>query len=144
MGKLTPENIKYIHQHNESIHPAYKTQIYFCFDSKETGVEAFRLLKSAYGSDINYSAYGLDWRDFYVGFTSKGKRDEVYNEIITDLGNYDNSHPNELLEGPQNPTEVTVPGDDTFTQPKSDYATYIVIGAAAIILVLLLWDRKKK
>lgn len=137
MGRLKGENIEFFAKYKESCKSAYKTQIYFCFDSKSHGESAFNMLKKAYASECNYEAYGWDKRDFYLGFTSKEVRDWVLSDIEDSLSYYQKNHGNDPVE--TGDETATTSSNDTDTD---DTRTYIIIGAAAAIITLLLLWRK--
>lgn len=131
---LTTKQIDYIARHKEEITKAYKTQIYFSFDSKDTGEMAFDYLMEAYPDDINYSAYSgwFGWgdkRDFYLGFNDVATRDRIFNELTkaTDITNPDGAW-----------------STDTTGSTASNTALYIAIGAAAFLIILAVWKRSRK
>ena len=141
MGRLSGKNLEFFAKHYESFKEAYRTQIYFCFDSKANGKSAFTMLKTVYASECNYNAYGIDHRDFYLGFTSKATRDWVMQDIESSLSAYQEAHGNDPVE------EITE--DITITevqgaQANKDWTTYLILGAAVAVILLLLWDNKKK
>lgn len=147
MKKLSSQQIKHLAYHNEAIDKAYKSQIYFCFDSKDAGKDAYDYLKEVYAEECNYDAwsgwFGLgDKRDFYLGFVSPEARDAVYKDIMNAIGAYQstNQYQNDFLEtGSGNGS-----GNGTDVSKNSNWTTYLIIGAAAVAIILLLWDRKKK
>lgn len=145
MARLTGGKLAFFAEHLEEIKKAYKTQIYLCFDDAGNGFKAYLILKELFGSDLNYEAYGSDWRDYYVGFTSQAKRNEAYDELSNDIGTYlaaefeeEYKEDEDEEETPPPPTPPT-PEEPKPEQP--DYTTYIIIGAAAIVIVLLLWKK---
>lgn len=142
MGRLKGENIEFFAKHRESFESAYRTQIYFCFDTKQHGDAAFTMLKNTYASECNYNAYGSDKRDFYLGFTSESTRDWVLEDIEDSLSAYQKDHGNDPVS-----SLIESSDDAGASDPESDggdTSTYIIIGAAAaIIILLLIWQRKK-
>lgn len=154
MGKLTTKQAKHLAEHLQEFDKAYRTQIYFCFDSEANGKVGFNDLQNAYRDVCNYSAWS-GWfgignkRDFYLGFKSKEDRDAVFRDIQDAKYGYEAAHPE--VESQYDFSGDDYSGDDYSgnggsgipTKTKS-WTTYIVIGAAAIIILLLLWDRKKK
>ena len=124
---------------------AYKTQIYFCFKDVDSGENAFKFLKNVYADECNYDAwsgwFGIgDKRDFYLGFVSAQARDNVYNDIKNAVDQYEstNQYQEENLNGGSGE------GQDAFTAKSKDWTTYLIIGAAVVAVIMLLWDRKKK
>lgn len=144
--KLNGNDLAYIAAHIENFIFEWKTQIYFCFDSKDSGEQAFDILKRVYKNECNYSRYGIDKRDFYLGFTSSTIRNNVFNEIRQAINEYKTVNPEDIDYVPESelPENNLFKNDDNGGATKSGATTYIIIGAAAIILVLLLWNTKKK
>lgn len=149
MGKLTTKQAKHLAEHLQEFDKAYKTQIYFCFDSEANGKVGFNDLQNAYRDVCNYSAWS-GWfgignkRDFYLGFKSKEDRDAVFRDIQDAKYVYEAAHPEvESQYDFSGSDEENPDGTGGATKAKS-WTTYIVIGAAAIVILLLLWDRKKK
>ncbi len=147
MIKLSSQEIQYLSYHQQTIDKAYKTQIYFCFDSKDSGSKAYEFLKKAYSDECNYDAwsgwFGIgDKRDFYLGFVSQKARDSVYDDIRNALDAFQstNQYQNDFLSIDE-PNNGGNP--DTGTK-NADWITYLIIGAAAVAVIMLLWDRKKK
>lgn len=141
MGRLKGENIAFFSKHIEQFDKAYQKQIYFCFDTPSNGEAMFKVLRNTYGDGFKNCNYGADYRDFYMVFNDGGARTWVYDDINSSLVAYRLAHGNDVVEDPENTTvsdvEVTKSGSST---------TYIIIGVAAVavILIMLLWDRKRK
>lgn len=111
---------------------AYKTQIYFCFSNKEAGAEAFDMLKSDLADVCNYDAWSgwFGWgdkRDFYLGFVDASTRSAVLSEIKQAVAEYNAS------DG----------GAGNFVKKLSGWTTYILIGVAAVVILILLWKKYK-
>lgn len=147
---LQGSDLEYIATHYEKISDAYNTQIYFCFDSKESGAEAFDILKRVYAKECNYDAWSGwfgagDKRDFYLGFNTRYVRNLVLSSITHSVSNFRETHPDAVYHGGGHPETV----DDNFDPDddpnnSTDWTTYIIIGAAAMAILILLWPSKKK
>ena len=135
MGKLQGQNLEFFVTHYEKFRAAYTTQIYFCFDTKADGKSAFVMLKSVYASECNYSAYGMDYRDFYLGFTSKQTRDQVLADIEQSVQAYQKAHGTDL---------TVTDSDKKQTRKKDNTAVYLIAGAVVAVVLALLLNRKKK
>ena len=147
MGKLTSDQIKFIAQNYQNIDKVYRSQIKFCFNSKNKGETAFNMLQEAYKSEIENYHYGTDKRDFRFEYTSKDVRDQVYDDILNAIAVYHNSYGYETNDYGDvfSGSEIDiVSGTDTDIKKTTDWTTYIIIGAAAVVIVLLLWDKKRK
>lgn len=135
MGRLKGENLEFFVTHYEKFGAAYKTQIYFCFDTKQDGKSAFVMLKNVYAAECNYSAYGADYRDFYLGFTSKATRDQVLTDIEQSVQAYQAQHGTDLS---------MTSADKNRTVRKDNTMFYLIAGAVVAVLIALFLNRKKK
>ncbi len=144
MGKLSTENLKFIAGHIERIKKGSGTWIYFCFDSKYNGGLAYNILTSSLDYWDTYS--GLDRRDFRMSFVDKDTRDKVYDELQSAIAKYQAAHIVEVQQtyGTQGLDAPSTTGDDELKTKSTSWTTYLIIGAAAVAVILLLWDRKKK
>lgn len=128
-SRLSNQTIELLAAYMTDCDVAYKTQIYFCFSNKEAGAEAYDLLKMDLADVCNYDAWSgwFGWgdkRDFYLGFTDAETRSRVHSEIMAAVAEYN----------------ATSPG----IGPKlKGWATYLAIGAAAVIIIILLWRKFK-
>lgn len=110
-------------------------------DTNAAGKKNSQILKTAY-PEAEIKDYSGGYRDFSLVFDRVWRRDEVVDEINDVVAAYRNQHP-EILSDPDVSSEDPVV-IGTETQNTGSYTTYIIIGAAAIIIVLLLWDKLKK
>lgn len=137
MAKLQGENLEFFVTHYEKYHAAYKTQIYFCFDSKQDGKSAFVMLKKVYAKECNYSAFGADYRDFYLGFTSKAVRNQVLADIDQAVANYQTAHGVDISGGGSG-------GGSGKKKGLGGTSVYIIVGAVVAVVLALVLNRKKK
>lgn len=137
MAKLQGENLEFFVTHYEKYRAAYKTQIYFCFDSKQDGKSAFVMLKKVYAKECNYSAFGADYRDFYLGFTSKAVRDQVLADIEQAVANYQSAHGVDISGGGSG-------GGSGKKKGLDGTSVYIIVGAVVAVVLALVLNRKKK
>lgn len=155
MGNLNSDVIKFLAENKEKIDKAYRTQIYFCFKSKEKGAKAFDMLREAYSENCNYYAYGIDYRDFYLGFTSKDTRNDVYDDIIAAITEYHTQYGYGTSNGysgvfgsssSSGSSGNSGSGNEDYKKEikKTSSYTYIIIGALVILAILLLWPGKRK
>lgn len=138
MSKLTGENLEFFVMHYEKYQPAYKTQIYFCFDSKPDGRSAFVMLKKIYAKECNYSAFGADYRDFYLGFTSKATRDAVLTDIEKAVASYQTQHGTDLSGSGSGS------GNGSGSKGLGTTSIYLIAGAVVAVVLALILNRKKK
>ena len=145
MNKLNGEDLAYIASHREAIYREWRTQIYFSFDSVKSGEKAMGILKRVYSDQINYEHYGIDKRDFYLGFNSSQVANDVCREINDSISEYYAVRPENVNYVAPAVADETIEGESLAGVGKSgNTTTYIIIGAAVMVIVLLLWNRKKK
>ncbi len=131
MGRLSAQTIEHLSAYMEEIEPAYKTQVYFCFADKESGEQAYDMLKADLAAVCNYDAWSgwFGWgdkRDFYLGFTDAETRSQVIAEIK------------------QAVAEHQAQGGKSFTNKLKGWATYLLIGTLAVAIIIVLWNRFRK
>ena len=137
MSKLTGENLEFFVTHYEKYRSAYRTQIYFCFDSKTDGKSAFVMLKKVYAAECNYSAFGADYRDFYLGFTSKQTRDYVLSDIEQAVASYQAAHGIDL-------TGTGTGSGGSGKKGLGSTSMLLIAGAVVAVVLALVFNRKKK
>lgn len=133
--KLTGKALEYVSLNVEEIKkaPLDKRGMYVKVSDPSTGEQVMQRLKQAYAAKDYYK--GLGWRDFTITFPTVWQRDEAVNDANAALIEYFDTN-----EEPDTPNP-TAPKDEEET--KTDYTTYIIIGAAAVVIIaLLLWRRK--
>lgn len=147
---LTGNNLKFIATHREQIEQ-YHGGIYFCFDSVANGEEAYQILYNALRPEgIRSIKYGLDKRDFTIYFNDgESKMIELYPKILKEVEDYRNAHPevtDPYYTDPNDPDLLPTSSNSSAngTDSKTNWTTYLIVGAAAVAVILLLWDRKKK
>lgn len=133
MGRLRQATIELLATYMTDCEAAYKTQIYFCFSNKEAGAEAFDMLKADLADVCNYDAWSgwFGWgdkRDFYLGFVDASTRSAVLSEIKQAVAEYNASGGSSL---------------ETGLKKLSGWGTYLIIGAAAVVILILLWKKYK-
>lgn len=147
---LTGNPLKFIATHREQIEQ-YHGGIYFCFDSVANGEEAYQILYNALRPEgIRSIKYGLDKRDFTIYFNDgESKMIELYPKILKEVEDYRNAHPevtDPYYTDPNDPDLLPTSSNSSVngTGSKTNWTTYLIVGAAAVAIILLLWDRKKK
>ena len=135
MSKLTGENLEFFVTHYEKYRSAYRTQIYFCFDSKTDGKSAFVMLKKVYAAECTYSACGADYRAFYLGFTTPQTRDRVLADIDQAVASYQAAHGID----PVNPGS-----GGSGKKGLGSTSMLLIAGAVVAVVLALVFTRKKK
>ena len=147
MGKLlkNQSDLKFIATHLTELGKSRNGRgVYFLFDTLANGNTAFAVLETVFPD--NDKSYGIDKRDFNFLFPSREKRDEVYDQLSSEINDYKVKHDEEIRDKQGKDEDYDTGSDDTPDTATSGNKTYlyVVIGAAAIILILLLWDNKKR
>lgn len=104
------------------------------------------ILPNAYGAS-GIADYSGGYRDFSLVFDTVERRDDVVKNLNANVNAYRNAHPEIVYSGdPETPsgTGTTGTASDPTASKAKDWTTYLVIGAAAVVILLLLWDRKRK
>ena len=142
MSRLNGTDLAFIANHYEAVNfQPIGAMIYFCFDSKQSGEKAWDILKRVYKDSLNgRERYGIDKRDFYLGFNSKEVAANVAKEIQDSIASYSSVDPSTIDYVPQGAVDA---GTETVTKKTSNTIIYIVAGAA-VMIILLLWAKKKK
>lgn len=137
---LSNKKLDFIAKHLEEIERSGASGIYFCFNNKKNGETAYGYLQGVWPD--NDTRTGWDKRDFTFFFGDRGKRNEVFEALVKEIQDYKTVHPevdDPLVDDPSDTGEGNgvsgILGGSTL---------YVVMGAAAIILILLLWDKKAK
>lgn len=139
--KLTGKALEYVALNVEEIKkaPLDKRGMYVKVSDPSTGEQVMQRLKQAYAAKDYYK--GLGWRDFTITFATVWQRDEAVNDANAALIEYFDTHEEPAPEPDPDTPNPTAPKDEEET--KTDYTTYLIIGAAAVVIIaLLLWQRK--
>ena len=137
---LKTDEAKYIATHLESIEKSRSGRgIYLCFDTVKNGEMAYGILLRVFPNHDHST--GIDKRDFHILFPSRSERDEAFDGLTSEIAGYaaSNDHgsgygSDEFFEG----------SGSSETTGKSGWVTYLIIGVVAVIIFLLLWNKKKK
>lgn len=101
-------------------------------------------LKDLYGANSVKDNSGDDL-DFSLVFDDSGARDKAVNDINDAIEEYIALHPDTDNNFNYTPPQTTTSGEPEIdTSTSKDWTTYLVIGAAAVAIILLLWNRQKK
>lgn len=153
---LTGENLKYAAENIKECrkHGYNKRRVLIVASSHFTGRTLAPILQEAYNA-TDIADYSGGYEDFSLCFDTVWRRDEVVNQINAAIAKYRSEHP-ELLNTPDPSlpweTEDETPEaaesaeetPDTPQKESPDWTTYIIIGLAAVAIVLLVWPKKKK
>lgn len=139
---MTTEQLKFVAEHMTFCrkHGYKKYRVLIGADSNDNGKRLSTILMDAYGaSDV--ADYSGGYRDFSLVFDSVSRRDQVVENLNANVNAYRDSHP-EVVYTPS--TQGTEPATDVVEKKSTDWTTYLIIGAAVVAVIMLLWDRKKK
>lgn len=119
-------------------------QIKFEHNSHEQGNETFEIITRVYSDVLFGTMSGLNRKDWTFKTNTESERDAMYNELMESKSEY------EALVGTNPSTQTSLdpvdPADPDDEKKTSDLTTYIIIGAAAAIIIALLipWKKSKK
>ena len=142
---MTTEQLRFAAAHMKACrkHGYRKYRVLIEADGNTNGSTLATMLKSAYGaSDI--ADYSGGYQDFSLVFDRVWRRDEVVDQINAAVNAYREAHPEVVPETVRPSAED--PGNAGADEGKktASWTNYLIIGAAAVAVVLLLWNRKKK
>lgn len=141
---LNQEILEYFARHLEEISKSRSGRgIYFCFDTVLNGEEGYRLMVDLFTKNGKKPATssGLDKRDFNIVFDTRKDRDAAYDTMVPEITAFNAAHPNLVGDG-AGTNEVSDPGGEV--KKQRNWILYVVVGAVAVLLLLMLWNRKKK
>lgn len=147
MGKLKNSALEYISEHMVECrkHNSAKRRLVFIADSSAAAAAIIPWLKTAWGATkITDNEDNVR----VLLFDTVGERDKAVQEINAEVAAYRYAHPDSIVpkEAVINTTDVTntTAEPDEPTKETPDWTTYILIGLAAMAIVLLIWPKKKK
>lgn len=145
MGRLKGDDLVFIFGHMK---PNYhqllrKDRIWFAFANKEEGKKGHDILKRVYSDFYVDSGDVLNYTDFNIKFSSEQAAKWVLDDIKDSLDSYAEYHHDAGL-GDFAGTGTDVVVTETAVTKKNDWTAYLVIGAVAVIILLLIWDKLKK
>ena len=137
MGKITGDNLKFVSDHMKSCEKATvnKRRIVVTADNQDNVFRLGHILSDAYMPKRWTIAYT---RTVYLDFEYMWQRDQALQEINAEVNAYRTAHSNG--PGSDEPTSDSPSGTETKTV---DWTTYLLIGAAAAIILLLIWPKKR-
>ena len=131
-----------------------------CETRPNTGQAVHNILCQAYSDMITGSTWGFGYGDFRLHLRNDDDRDWVVKDIKDSIEKYRAQNPT-LPSGSEystqdptgkygtagnevytNPTTVETDVEEEETKLFSGNTLYLVLGAVAIVLILLLWDKK--
>lgn len=126
-------------------YPEYKFYMAEDRGLNQTGNWLFGFLTLGVGNAIQ--AASQTWKNFTVACDSEDNAKALVKEISNCIGKYgdddeDNDPPLSGNGGTGNGGNL--PDPDEPQKEKTDWTTYIIIGAAALALILLVWPKRKK
>lgn len=127
--------------------PIYNKKIEVRMKKASEGEKAARIFNSTFGAKIqNVGGY----KEFDLKFDTMSERDEALALTNAAIVHWRNKwiaeNQEEYVEHglPDYEPDPDAPDDPRDDKTKADWVTYLVIGAAAVTIILLLWEGKKK
>lgn len=118
--------------------------------SNSDGKDVRDIIQNAFDPEkvtrYNYDLEGFltlgmsEWKEFRAKFSSSADAEDCYNEVHAAIKAYQDGSSD--LDPVYN-TDYSVTTTGTGASASKDWITYLVIGAALVAIILLLWKRKK-
>ena len=163
MAKLTVSQAKYIGPKTRRVEKATKKILRIVCKSASDGKDVAGVISSTYGVNVDkfnsvagtiglgvvsaWMPFVENWQTFRAHFNNADDANScmtAINEAIKQYGSgSDYEDPGTFVDDGGDVYNPTGGGTDTVTKSK-DWTTYIIIGVAVAVIILLLWDRKKK
>lgn len=150
MGYLKGQTLEYFATHMRSCVKApgsQKRRLRIYADTTDAAEVMGNIANGVFGG-ISYGVAPDDVGGFAaVNFDYVWKRDYAVERINKEVSEYRAARQETLLENllaNTNKPEGNNPDPDEPEKEKTDWTTYIIIGAAALALVLLVWPKRKK
>ncbi|MBR3711104.1 MAG: hypothetical protein IKM99_09125 [Bacteroidales bacterium] len=145
MAQLTGEPLKFAAEHmtNCRKHGYKKYRVLVSADSNTDGKTLCTYLQQVY-KPSGIADYSGGYRDFSLVFDTVSRRDEVVNDINDAVTAYRMAHPGSAPTNGGSSTVYTSEEPVDVQTNKTGWTTYLIIGAAAVAIIMLLWNRKKK
>ena len=147
MGKLTGEALAFVAEHMRECRKAggaLKRQMVVTCDSSTNAKTIVPWLKSLWGAE---KIVGDIKKESSIKFEYMWQRDQAVEQINAEVNAYRLAHPELIVpttpQTPETPTQ-TEPDPDEPEKEAIDWTTYIVIGVAAVAIILLIWPKRKK
>lgn len=102
--------------------------------------------------EVRYNGIILNiggWKEFDVKFASKSEMEQALDDINVSIASwwdeYKQNHAQEYIEHGIPDPSYPDPEPDPDTDKKAiDWTTYIIIGAAVVAIIILLWPNKRR
>lgn len=166
MGKLTVSQAKYIGPKTRRVEKATKKILRIVCKSASDGKDVAGVISSVYGVDVDKfnsvaGTVGLgllsawvpfveNWQTFRAHFSNSDDADNCMKAINAAISQYgagsDYEDPTTFVDDePGSSGGGYIGGNEGASGNKAkDWTTYIIIGAALAVIIVLLWKRKKK
>ena len=153
MGKLNDTILKFLSEHLVECrkHNYKPCRMLIVADKLKNAKQIAVWLKPIYGA-IRIADDSGDDKDVSLVFDTTGERDDAVIKVNKELVQYRESHP-EAYEAPiVNPPSSGDGGGGNLPEPEepepekqpTDWTTYIIIGVAALAIILLVRPKRKK
>ena len=135
--KLTGKALEYVALNVEKCSKdwLYKRVMNVTVGDASAGKRVCQYLVEAYGPKKYFPVEG--WKKFGLRFEYVWQRDQAVADVNAAQSAYFDEEPDT-----EEPTDPEKPEKEEETE--TDWTTYIIIGVAAAVILLLLWDNKRK
>lgn len=142
--KLKGANLEYVANNFLSLSYTGPTRMVLTYiaasnASREKLIEIFTSLYN-----VKSASNGKGYGEIILRFSNPIDCEEFYNEVKGAVVDYMNAHPNVTPENNFNEhvTDDILDFDDK--EKSIDWTTYIIIGAAVVAIIILLWPNKRR
>lgn len=151
MGRLTGDDLTWMYGHlKPNYHQlARKDRLWFAFANQSEGRKGHDIITRVYSDYYVKSGDVGNYTDFNIKFSSQAAAEWVLADIQDSFREYNTYHPSANMGGQAgtgsspDPTDPD-PGPDDDKEKAIDWITYIIIGAAVVAIIILLWPNKRR
>ena len=146
--KLSGTALSYISDHVIEVrkHKSNRYRVLIVADSAEAANNIGRWLKTAWNAVAIKDQNDNVPNDISIQFDYMWQRDQAVDEINKEINDYRRANPDSIVP-PPTPTTSESEDPTTTDEPekeKTNWTTYIIIGLAAVAIILLVWPKPKK
>lgn len=148
MAYLTGKTLEYFAAHLQSIEKApgaQKRRLRIYADSRTAADHMANIVNSVFGG-ISYATAPEGHDNFAaVNFEYVWERNYAVEQVKKEVSRYRTGNQDSLLENLLADDDTDPPTEEEDEDgKKTDWTTYIIIGLAAVALILLVWPKRKK
>lgn len=140
--KLNGANLQYVADNFialTKVGPSGNMTMIFTAASNASREKLVQIFTSLY--NVKSTRYGDGFGSIILQFNNPSDGDEFYRDVLGAVSQYMEAHPNVT---PENNYNNHLADDMGGNEQTLDWTTYLIIGAAAVAILILLWPKKRK